>query len=770
MYKNRSNLYLSDRSFLQDWALGFKEQITEKKYITDSLRFHSQSFKVLLILLIFLTLFLYLSNQVTLQESLLLIVLPLPALPTKNYLIKRTLLQIPCFTWQYTFFKQGTLSECFGILIPSVFLNFYSLSSWKISLCFFVFDGLVMCKLCPDALTNILLTIFVYTVILCTLEKDFRDVWRLYSSIQKSNRLSKALYDNFTGAEFLVSPEGKIIYHNRCALNLLKKLGRSVEILNFGDFSDLFPEFHDSAHALVQNSLKGQMHEELHVFKYQDGENRVLEAGFLLDSCLFSWTSGNCSRIICLDVSSHISKKELILNSSREIYSNLEHLNKQVIGMFEHSGEMSQEFMTMFFRVSQNFKAVEAMQGHFTGEIEVKSECFSIKGEVRNIIEILYFKICSHNVQVVYTIEQGIPDAVIGDKALHGLLVFSVLDFVIQNALEESEIFVLLQVAAADKYEVIVSYKITFRSVKLTNVDIESLFTIRKNSNGIKDLNEIHLGNKRFGTGIACVDTILIALKGYLLPMYSEVDPHKVIINFCLPFKTSSKIVNSELIQISQNTIKETNLTSKWVPDLGIYRKSENGDLSILKDQLNLVNSQQKVLKICVQPCENLKIKINSEKNFSIFSSVSEKEMVEGNDIQEKLNSYNYLDPSQKKCPKIKIRSFFLNEIKENKNLVVVDKNEEIKTSLGDLENLKINLWWAENSENGLKLCHEIFMQGKAVTAFLFTIDKVTDRALVEKVKRLESEFNEVISICGLSSVPADLNYCKLIDIKNFSK
>ena len=144
--------------------------------------------------------------------------------------------------------------------------------------------------------------------------------------------------------------------------------------------------------------------------------------------------------------------------------------------------------------------------------------------------------------------------------------------------------------------------------------------------------------------------------------------------------------------------------------------------------------------------------------------------MVEGNDIQEKLDSCNYLEASKKKNSIQRIRSFFLLEFKENKNLVVVDKNDEVKKSFSDLENLKINFWWAENVENGLKICHEILMQGKAITAFLFSIDRVTDRTVVEKVKNLGGEFNGDINICGMSNVPADLNYCKLIDIKNFSK
>lgn len=770
MQIGRSNLYLNDRSFLQNWTLTFKESYTEKKFSLEKLRFHTQSLHFLLIWFTFLICLLYLSDQLAFHESLYLFMFPILSYLIKNPQIKRIIQQVPFTLWQVKFFNEGSLGECFGIVLPSFFINFFSLSSWTISVPYLVLDGITMYYINPNVKLNIFLCISTYIIILGSLEKDFRDIWRLYSSTKKTNSLNKALYDNFAGAEFLVNAEGKIIYYNNCALNLIKKLKRPVEILKSGYFYDFFPEFYDSAQALVQNSLKGQLHEELHVFKYQDEENNSLEVGFLLNSCQFTWTSGNCSRIICIDVSGHISKKQLILNCLRDIQSYLEYLNKQLIQIYSESNEIPLEFITIFYRINQHFKGVEAIQGHFAGEIEVKSENFDVHSEVLNTIELLYLKICNHNVHVVYTKEQAVPDAVVGDKALHNLLVFSIFDFVIQNAIEGTEVFILLQVAGAGSNELVLSYKITFKSEKVTNVDIESLFTIRKNCEYVKDLNEIHLASKRFGTGMASVDTILIAIKGYLLPMHSEVVQNKVIINFCVPFLTNNRKVKTKLIQISKSTIRETNLTSKWIPDLGIYNKVDNGDLNILKDQVNLVNSRQKSLKICVQPCEDLKI-ISEPPHGSIFiNSVSEPDLIEGNDVQEKLKNYEIPSISIKKeGQKFRMRSFFSIEYNEMKNLVFIDENDEVKNSLKNLENLKVNIWWAEDSEIGLKMCEEILREGKIVTCFLLNIDRSADKFIVEKVKKLENEFSANVHICGLSFVPADLNYCKLIDVKHFS-
>ena len=63
-----------------------------------------------------------------------------------------------------------------------------------------------------------------------------------------------------------------------------------------------------------------------------------------------------------------------------------------------------------------------------------------------NVVELLYLKACSGNVGVTYTKEQGVPDSVIGDKVLHFQILYSMLNFILENCVSGSEVLIFVQV------------------------------------------------------------------------------------------------------------------------------------------------------------------------------------------------------------------------------------------------------------------------------------------------------------------------------------
>jgi hypothetical protein len=603
------------------------------------------------------------------------------------------------------------------------------------------------------------------------MEKDFRDIWHLYSSFKKSNSLNKALWDNFPGAELLVSNDGKIIYFNKCSLKLMKKLKRPEELLKNGYFADLFPDFQGPAHQLLQHAIRGEMHEELHVFKYQDSENGVQQAGFLITSVLFSWVSGNCSRIMCLDVTGHISKKQMILNSLRDVKSYLEYLKKQLIQQFNENQAASKEFITFFYRVYQQFKGIETIQSHFSGQIEVFSHNFDINSEILNSIEMLYLKASSHNITFTYTKEQAIPNVVKGDKSLHNVALFNIIDFAIQNATEGSQIVLFLTVSSAGTKELIISYKLTFFSEKVTNSDIESIIEVRKNGSNPKDIDDIHSINKKFGAGLACFDTILLALKGFLIPSNDQPDQKRVSVHFCLPFRPASKALPADSIQISEKVFRETPLTLMWKPDLGIYRKSESGDYDMLRDQVAIFNSRAKIPKIAIQNCSAVEINPNEKSVYE--NSISEADICEENDASDRIKGHS-INPglTMKKnfvSPVIRYRSSSRIDFSNKKCLVIVDEGGDTKSSLERFEDIHENIIWAESNLKGLQICRGLLEEKQKVSAFLFSLNKISDKDLIKEVRSFESSFNAQVPLCGLSLVPSDVNYCKLLDLKNFS-
>ena len=157
--------------------------------------------------------------------------------------------------------------------------------------------------------------------------------------------------------------------------------------------------------------------------------------------------SENCARIICLDISSHIAKKYLILSCFKDIQSLLEFFTKTISKAYIEKSKISKEAITVFNRMLQHFKGAMCIQSHFAGIIELRNENFDVNAEIINMIELLYLKSCSRNVSIVYTREKGIPNTLLGERSLHNVIIFNLLDYTIENSIEGSDILILVQVS-----------------------------------------------------------------------------------------------------------------------------------------------------------------------------------------------------------------------------------------------------------------------------------------------------------------------------------
>lgn len=778
MESKKQNLFIGDRSFAQSWNLSFKEVNTERKYQTESHRFHRNSMKYLFLLSIFLFISLYITGMTDLK-ILSISLLPIFSSPfCKHLLLKRILLQSVCYTWQSVFFAKGTLPECFGALVPSLFLNFFLLKNWSHSLIFFSLEGLLLNSLNPDCKLNITLSIITFTIVLSSFEKDFRDLWHLYSSFKKSNCLNQALWDNFPGAELIVGKDGKILYYNKCASNLLSKLNYSQDVLKSGQFQDYFSDFKNEAKNLLTKSIKGEMHEEIHITKYKDSEGAIKEASFLITGNLFTWISGNASRIICIDVTTHISRKHLILTCFRDVDADLKQLNRLFFDNFNEAKPANNKIIGLFYKTVIHFKGIEAIQSHFSGEIHVKNDNFDLNAEVINNVEVLYMKSSLYNLSIIYTREQAVPSTVIGDKYLHNLIIFSLLEYSILNALEGTEIYLLIQVALAGIDEITISYKFSFRSEKITNLDIEKLISTRKTEANIKEIDEMQEICDKYGIGLASLNTVLLALKGYLVPCNSEIDPNKVVINICLPFNSGNVPIKQTQIKISKNCVQETPLTVKWKPDQSASQQVHSTSDETASMQISLISQKSKQTKNIIQFCGNIEVSpILSEKSEIFNKSSFDIDICEESDASTKMQTYTFMPIIRKNelfKPLVSLIQAKIPQIIQNPsfadNVVLVDENQENLKSLGNPENFKENIILAENRVQGLEICVKLLEDRKKVTSLLFAVDKIGDKGFIEEVKSLENKFGTCLNLCGLSRVPADLNYCKSIGIKNFSK
>ena len=787
MESKGSNLFKGDRSFGQSWNLRFNESSTEKKFKIDITRFHWDSMKILIVFTALTFFILHLFHSLPLNSLILGLASILLSLPCKNLQIKRLILQFLPFLWQSTFFHKGSLPECIGALIPSLFLNFYLLNSWLYSLPLFILDGFYLNHLLPGHSLNILLSLLTVTTLASVLEKDFRDLWYLYSSYKKSNSLNQSLWDNFPGVELLVNKDGKIIYSNKCASVLLNKQNRPQEILKTGKFLNFFPDFEAQSQNLIQKSIHGETIEDIAFTTIEDQDGKKKEVSFLVTADLFSWVTGNCSRIMCIDVTTHIARKQMILTCFRVLDKHLKHFMATLINTFVQKEPIGQDLLTTFYRINCDFKGIESIQSHFSGEIMVKSENFNLNSEILNIIEVLFTKCCSQNISIAYTKEQAIPAALSGDRSLSNVVIYAILDYAITNAIEDSEIFLLAQVATASSEEITISFKVTFSSDKVKNLDIENLIMNRKNSANIKDLDQMQSLCDKYGPAVSSLDTILLGLRGYLVPVNSEIDSKKVIINICIPFGTTSATVKPNLIKIASNRIQETPLTCKWKSKgKNAYQNFEQNKIEE-KEQACMMNSNSRILNNTIEFCDYLQIPPISQalQSSSYYeSSVGEIDIGEASDASSKMMTYAFIPNILNHCqnnslfnskiysstPSYSSSPCCMNHPDPNAwNIVLIDEKRANFKSLGDTESLKEIFHFSQDRDEGLQICANLLKQMKKVISIIFSIDKGKDSEFLAKVKKIENDFGISLNLCGFSSVPADLNYCKSIGVINFS-
>lgn len=199
-----------------------------------------------------------------------------------------------------------------------------------------------------------------------------------------------------------------------------------------------------------------------------------------------------------------------------------------------------------------------------------------------------------------------------------------------------------------------ISYKVTFRSEKVTNVDIESLFTARKDCAIGADIDHILEIMSSQGEGVIAINSILSAMNGYLNPVNSEMDRRKVIINICIPFHSGNKAVRTEMLHIAKNMVNETPLTSKWRPEPMIFRNHLVAEDNIIMDQISLVNAKSHAHKRTIINCGSIEIKpvaasgikhsheaVVDECDSESYSSSSDMEFIEHNDVNSKMKSYS---------------------------------------------------------------------------------------------------------------------------------
>jgi hypothetical protein len=281
-----------------------------------------------------------------------------------------------------------------------------------------------------------------------------------------------------------------------------------------------------------------------------------------------------------------------MIESMRMVQINTEKFFKQVLNGVKAQEAIDNETFAAFYSVSQLLRDTLVLKSRFFCKYEPRYEQFDVTSEIINIIEILYLKACRNNVAVVYTKEQGIPPSVIGDKILHFQVIYSLINLILESSTPGSEVQVFLQVyvrltQSLVKYDITLNYKFSFKSDKITNVNVESMF-MSQNYHCSKDL--IHQSSEnlnKYGLAITASNSILLFLRGNIGKVHSESDMNKVTINLTLPFNTGKRTVSHPQVRISQN-MQENGLTTRWKPaSIKLTRQSTKDFSADFEEEVN---------------------------------------------------------------------------------------------------------------------------------------------------------------------------------------
>lgn len=442
------NLFLCDRTFRQKWTLNFRQKSTERKFqIESGYNFSRSIFYLWVFICAAWSLYTYtLYSPVAFLASIFVL---LSSKYISAFFPARILIQIYVTVWECNSLMDASMIECLGTFVPSLVLNFYLSKTWTVYCLYLIFQVLFLSFYTKTHFIYLIISGFVCTLLSCSFEKDYRDLWHLYSSYKKSNCLHQNLWNNCPFSNFIIDSQGYIIHTNTSADKFMSSKLKTSKPPPHSRFDMFFNESKEECKKLIEKSKKNSNEEEFLLKRQTKKISKIsLEGiGHLVLCQNVTWNSSNSTRAICVDFSIYLAHEMMIINSFALLQEHLEPFKASLLGIYLQQDVLTPELLTEFYKIDQMTRDIMVLQSHFLNKFDKRHEHFDVHAEILNLIEIMYLKACENNVNILYTKEQGVPLSVIGDKYLHNQILFSILNVILNTALPGSDVCILLQVS-----------------------------------------------------------------------------------------------------------------------------------------------------------------------------------------------------------------------------------------------------------------------------------------------------------------------------------
>ena len=624
-----SNKWIGSRSLLQHFSLYFKDTLTERKYLNDSLRYHKSSLKVILIWFFALVI---LGRDYNVY-NFLFVVLFLPPLVLHRTLSQfkiRVLSEPACACFFIGNIGKGSMHQSLGCFIPLFLANFFTYKRWT----GFFAGGLFQIVL--GYFANGLVTwwevisFLGLTVVSAMFEKDFRDIWVLYTAYKKSDLMYYEFFQDSPNSIMIVNLEGKILNHNQKA-SYLKGFSKN------NDFASIFEEeYKGSAKRMIANAMDGQAEKDEFLLKkppLQITPQATKDLGCLVKTESLSWLTGNSVKVTCRDISPYIARRIVNLNLFRSLQSSIELLRTQLFKHIEKNEPISKESLANFYKIKHCMRNGVLLHSSMLSIYKIKKEVFDVNIETQNIIDICFLH---HRGLSMYLYKcNRIPSSLKSDRQLHNQLIFNLMEFAVQNAKEW--ISLTLELGESTGEKVTVDYTLNFKTANLSDQQLKDVcLEFAKPRLEFSEL--IQLINK-FGPAIPAIDPILKLLEGKVVD--SSVHSQKVTITISLSFVKDSTTPRSKLFPLDLHYKQESSGCVEWKSQQqfkpGPTLDSMDGSVQFA-NQLKLVKKNRNFKTVEKQEAVSVPSKVSKASTLTEFGTIREYEMT--NEVYSKMLKY----------------------------------------------------------------------------------------------------------------------------------
>lgn len=298
-YQNSQNFFRPDEKLELDRWLSFKKKALDDKFQTYVVSKSRSSTNLFYVTLTFVLMIYEFENFYTTLFGLSL-------LPCINYFegkpyIQRLLSEYLVMSILFACIGTGSITEILVALMPSGFLNYHYLKSWKLNIVVYIIELVFLFILKQPCLLESGLAVAINTLLVYNIEKDFKLLWLQLNGYKEILNQCELFFMNSENPIFIVDKEGSIVKSNMKANKIINS---ADNIYYEGKLQNIFKnDYRSLAFDVITKAIDG-VNGECYLLRNRGN------TGFFVQAEELIWKNETYARVNFTDWSKHLKFRE----------------------------------------------------------------------------------------------------------------------------------------------------------------------------------------------------------------------------------------------------------------------------------------------------------------------------------------------------------------------------------------------------------------------------------------------------------------------------